>query len=187
MYLDNIKEDPWAVGVWKVACHLSRGKLVKAQSTPPNTRYCALVPLILSALKQSQGIKYSEWSREGIVHAMGQSLADAALSEPPDLSVERLLEIREIGLTAKSGKTAGQTKPVLSSWTLTGIANTELGGLPKLASTMLTQIWCANPALRNNCMILDPRDWDNMPKPLISTELNNLKQLDQVNHEYHPF
>jgi len=44
---------------------------------------------------------------------------------------------------------------------------TALYGRPKLATIMEIQVWCAHPTLRHAGMILDPRDWDNIPIPLI--------------------
>jgi hypothetical protein len=101
-----------------------------------------------------------------------KNLAQAMLvDEIPDLGTDRLLEIRELGLLAKSGRTEGQAKNPLSTWALTGIADTELGHLPKLAVTMLTQIWLAHPSIRNQYMVLDPLDWDRMPEPLVAQDI----------------
>ena len=93
------------------------------------------------------------------------------VEEIPDITQQRLLEIRDLGLMTKSGKTEGQKKNPVATWTLTGIGDTELGHLPKLAVTMLTQIWLAHPSIRNQYMILDPLDWDRMPDPLITDDL----------------
>jgi hypothetical protein len=54
---------------------------------------------------------------------------------------------------------------------LTGVQDTELGGLPKLTQTILTQCWLAHPESRTPYMILDLENWDNMPKPLVSNEI----------------
>lgn len=39
---------------------------------------------------------------------------------------------------------------------------------------MLTQVWVAHPSLRNEYMVLDPVNWDQMPEPLIPTELHKI-------------
>jgi hypothetical protein len=134
-------------------------------------RYSALVPLILSALKDGQGIKYSSWSREGLAHIMGAQLFEAATAIPPTVHKARAIELRTIGLTVKSGKTAGTVQKATSCWTLTGMQNTEWHEMPKHTLTMLAQIWVADPSLRHSNMILDPTDWDHMPEPLLDTEV----------------
>jgi len=53
---------------------------------------------------------------------------------------------------------------------------TELGTVPKLVTTMLTQIWVAHPSLRTEYMILDPNNWDKMPEPLVGSEIFNTKK-----------
>jgi hypothetical protein len=88
-----------------------------------------------------------------------------------DLGSARLLEIRTQGLTQKSGVKAGQMKNPETTWSLTGIQDTEIAHLPKLTQTLLTQIWVAHPVHRNNLMILDPNNWDLMPEPLLPTNV----------------
>jgi len=170
--MQNLGSDPKLRGMYLVATKLSRGQLIQKQSSPQGAHYGALVPLVLAAFKKYQNISYSRWSRDDIKYVVDKNLAQAMmLTEVPQLSLERLLEIREIGLTAKSGKTEGQTKNPLSTWSLTGIQDTELGHLPKLAVTMLTQIWLAHPTIRNEYMVLDPVNWDNVPQPLVSNDI----------------
>jgi hypothetical protein len=62
-------------------------------------------------------------------------------------------------------------KPAKSTWSLTGIQDTEIGHLPKLTQTIITQCWLAHPELRTPYMILDLENWDSMPKPLVSNEI----------------
>jgi hypothetical protein len=62
-------------------------------------------------------------------------------------------------------------KPAKSTWSLTGIQDTEIGHLPKITQTILTQCWLAHPELRTPYMILDLENWDNLPKPLVSNEI----------------
>ena len=167
---DNIsKTKPWELGIWRVVTQLKRSSLVKSQIGTP--KYSTLVPLILAGLKESKGIPYSRWTKEGLNLLLGSELHDAATATVPEVSKSRLLEIREEGLTTKTGKTVGSKKKVTSTWALTGLNHTEFAGVPKLTVTMLTQIWVAHPTLRSNLMILDPSDWDNVPEPLIPNEL----------------
>lgn len=170
--MHNLGKDPKLRGMYLVATKLPRGKLVQRQNSAQGAHYGALVPLVMAGLKKYQQIPYSRWDPSGIKYVVDKNLAQAMLCEQvPDLSLERLLEIRTLGLTTKSGKTEGQVKNPLSTWALTGIQDTELGHLPKLAQTMLTQIWLAHPTIRNEYMVLDPTDWDHMPPPLITKDI----------------
>lgn len=169
----NIKGNDWAIGLWRVTTKLRRGLLVKSQNTMPE--YSALVPLILAGLKKYQGIRYEDWDIDGLEHLVETSLFEAMQATPPDISLDRLMEIRKQGLTIKTGTNAGTMKKATSVWKLTGIQDTELGSLPYLATTMITQIWVAHPSLRNNYMVLDPVNWDNMPRPLIEVDVLDSK------------
>lgn len=173
---DNIGKDPYMVGIWRVVTKLTRGSLVKAQNTPAFAEYSALVPLILAGIKKYQGIPYSAYAVEGLEHIMNTNLHEAmTCGYEGTLSKNRLLELRVEGLTYKTGPKAGQVVKPISKWAPTGIAHTEIGQLPKLAQTMLTQIWVADPSLRSPYMVLDPLDWDNMPEPLVVTEVISTK------------
>jgi len=103
-----------------------------------------------------------------LVHS---DLLEAATAAVPTLSRDRLLEIRAQGLLVKSGKAAGTSRSSTSTWSLQGIADTEIGHLPRLAGSMLCQIWTAHPSIRTAAAILDPNNWDLMPDALIDTDV----------------
>ena len=174
----NITE-PWHMGLWRVVTRLKRGSLVKLQGSPIGVNYSSLVPIILAGAKRYQNVAYSRWQLTPDTKLVHQELLEAMFCDYPDLGSERLLEIREQGLTIKSGAKAGSVQKATSKWTLTGIQDTELHGLPKLAVTMLAQIWVANPSLRTELMILDPKNWDVMPKPLVDSEIFHPQQVQQ--------
>ena len=162
---------PWHLGLWRVVTKLKRGSLVKLQGSPIGVNYSALVPIILAGAKRYQNVDYTSWAITPDCRLVAEDLLQAMFCDYPSLGSDRLLEIREQGLTIKSGAKAGSMQKPTSRWTLTGIQDTELHGLPKLAQTMLAQIWVANPSLRTNLMILDPKNWDLMPEPLLSSEI----------------
>ena len=81
------------------------------------------------------------------------------------------MAIRNQGLLARTGKLAGQMKPAKSTWSLTGIQDTELGKLPKITQTVLTQCWLAHPESRTPYMLLDLQNWDAMPQPLVTNDI----------------
>jgi len=162
---------PWHFGLWRVVTKLKRGSLVKLQGSPIGVNYSALVPIILAGAKRYQNVPYKQWDLTPDCKLVAEDLLAAMFCDYPDLGSDRLAEIREQGLTIKSGAKAGTVQRATSKWTLTGIQDTEIFGLPKLAITMLAQIWVAHPSLRTNLMILDPKNWDQMPKPLLDSEI----------------
>jgi hypothetical protein len=155
---------------------IKRSLLCATQTKTPD--YATLTPLIMMGLKRMKGVNYESWkSSTGLQYILEPRLFDAVILAPEDLETclslgsDRLLEIQDQGLTTKSGKTAGSKKPAKSTWSLTGIQDTEIGHLPKITQTILTQCWLAHPELRTPYMILDLENWDNLPKPLVSNEI----------------
>lgn len=136
--------------------------------------FCALTPLILAAHKKMNGIGYYEW--DSLEYAVNASLLEAMTTQVPDYSVEELLEWRNIGLTAKTGKSAGVVKSAISTYGIYGLEKQlpdgryGLGSFPQLVRIMLLQTWCAHPNNRNQYSILDPNAWETMPEPLIDEE-----------------
>lgn len=175
MLRHNIGQDPKLQGLWKLS-RVTRSLLLPSQTKHP--QYAQFTPLILMGLKLYKDVPYQSW--QGLKHL--EYVLEPKLLEALDLTMEqlqvcvglgseRLLEIRTQGLMNKSGKNQYQPKPAESTWALTGIQDTELGGLPKLTQSMLAQIWIAHPTKRTKYMILDPINWDLMPEPLVSAEI----------------
>jgi hypothetical protein len=155
---------------------IKRSLLCATQTKFPD--YATLTPLILMGQKRMKGVDYELWkTAKDLQWILEPRLLEAVILQPEDLQTicslgsERLIEIQTQGLTTKSGKTAGSMKPAKSTWSLTGIQDTEIGHLPKLTQTILTQCWLAHPELRTPYMILNFSSWDSMPSPLISTNL----------------
>jgi len=171
-FLDrNLGSDPQLQGMWRVMTRVKRSELIKPQNTPQNAQYSALVPLILAAVRQYQGVPYSSWSRDGLGSICETNLAEAMLVEPesvPKLDVTEILELRLLGLTTS---TTGVVANPVSKYALTGLGTTALGHLPTYAKTMICQTWVAHPTLRTQYMVLDPVNWDTVPQPLITQEV----------------
>jgi hypothetical protein len=155
---------------------IKRSILVSNQTRSPD--YATLTPLILMGQKRMRGVSYESWRTarelgwmleprlyEAIM--LDSEIVDAVCS----LGSQRLIEIRDQGLLARTGVKAGQIKPAKSTWSLTGIQSTELGSLPKLTQTILTQCWLAHPESRTSYMMLDLQDWDSMPQPLVTNDI----------------
>lgn len=177
---------PWEMGLWKVVTQLKRGSLIKSQVNPEFCSYSALVPIVLMGAKKFQGVKYSEWDIQPDCKLVEKNLLEAMTwqsdeSDPDNylrndevaygLGSDKLLELQQQGLLVKSGPSAGVVNKATSSWCLRGMRGTELAKVPKLAGTMVCQIWVAHPSLRTEYMVLDPHNWDYMPEPLVSPEI----------------
>jgi hypothetical protein len=152
--------------------------------------YGTLTPLILMGLKRMQGIGYETWRQSsGLQYMLEPRLCTAVCLNSEDLEIcgglgsNRLLEIQKQGLTTKSGKTAGSIKPARSTWSLSGLQDTEIAHLPKLTQTILTQCWLAHPELRTPYMILDLQNWDTMPQPLVTNDIFKAVQTQQPKQE----
>jgi hypothetical protein len=171
----NVGQDPKLQAIWKLS-RVKRSLLIPVMSKAPD--YGTLTPLVLMGLKRMSGVKYQQWCglpnleyvlEPQLYAAVNLSRDDLLLCD--GLGSDRLLELREQGLLQRTGAKAGQMKKPESTWSLTGMQGTEIGHLPKLTQSMLTQIWLAHPSLRTPYMILDPNNWDNLPAPLLTNEI----------------
>lgn len=138
-------------------------------------QYSAITPLIMSAFKTMHNLKYSEWDE--VQYVINPSLLEAISIEIPDYSLEELLSFREKGLTAQTGRSAGSTKSAQTTYGVYAMdkeledGRSGLGSMPQLARMIILQTWCAHPSNRSPYCILDIKDWDNMPEPLISADV----------------
>lgn len=158
-------------GLWLWTQLDSRSLWLQAQYRDPDRQWCALVPTILYAFKSLHSIPYSRWSRKNLHWVVNKNLCDAMLSNPPEISPAELLEIREYGLKVKTGLKAGDVRKPETSYKLWGVADPRVRELPELAQVMLAQIWCAHPQNRTKYMILDPKNWDEIPAALVDHEV----------------
>jgi hypothetical protein len=168
--------DQWAEGLYRFLMLDSRSSYLSQQYKGDGRNYCALVPLVMYAHKLHNGIPYAAWGRENLKYVVNDSLAQAMLCEPSHVSNEELLTIREAGLTVKTGAKAGEVRNPVTTYKLYGIQDSEIGTLPEMAQTMLTQIWCAHPENRTKYMVLDPKQWDRVPPPLIAPQVFKIPQ-----------
>lgn len=167
-------EVPRNRGLWQLT-RVARSLLLKNQVREPD--YAAYTPLVLLAFRRIQGVPYSAWQTSPHLRWVLEpllyeccSLGSEQIEVLQHISPTRLLEIREQGLTPRTGKSL-LPKPAQSTWRLFHIDDTELAGFPIRTQTMVTQCWLAHPKNRRDTMILDPVNWDNIPPPLITTEL----------------
>lgn len=161
----------WDLGLYQFLLLDSRSSYISGQYKGEGRTYCSLVPLILYAFKLNKNIKYSEWDRDTLHFVVNDSLRKAMLCEVPEMSREEIITARDQGLTFKSGEKKGTQRNPLSTYKLYDTTGTKLHGLPELAQSMITQIWCAHPSNRTKYMVLDPNAWDSIPIPLITTDI----------------
>ncbi len=168
----NFGKDDWHKGLYYLAMSHQRGLLVPTQTDPEFKNYMALVPLLMMPAKKFNKIDYSEWDTEGLAQIVDPNLYEAmTYPNVPELSNEEILEIRTKGLSIGSGQKRGTFRNPVTTHMLYAIQGTPVGEMPWLCQVMYTQIWGAHPANRTNLMILDWKNWDNLPKPIIESEL----------------
>lgn len=161
----------WDLGLYQFLMLDSRSSYISSQYKGEGRTYCSLVPLIPYAFKLNKNIKYSDWDRDTIRFVVNDSLCKAMLCDVPDITREEILEAQAQGLTYKTGDKKGTQRSPLSTFKLYDTTDTKLHDLPELAQTMIAQIWCAHPSNRTKYMILDPKSWDSIPVPLISSDI----------------
>jgi hypothetical protein len=181
----NICSD-WELGLWRLVNRVNRSHLVKRQSHPSSVNWSSLAPTILLAQRRDRGVPYQSWPLEGLDRVIPKELYECLLwaSHNPDwssLGSQELIEIRQQGLLYKTGQKQGQYKSALTTWQLTGLP-TIWREIPRLAVTMLTQIWVCHPQLRTQYLILDPWQWDHMPQPLLPDEIFSVVATEGPKH-----
>lgn len=165
--LDNFRPtDTRALGIYRFLQYNQRSNWLSGAATKDGKRYCNLIPLILYAHKLYNNVPYNRWSRDTLYFVVNTQLADAMLTPYPEISLERRMELRDIGLTAK-----GEKRSATTTYMLYGLNSTEVASLNGLSRAMFFQTWCAHPSNRTKYMVLDPTDWDSMPTPLIGSNV----------------
>lgn len=164
-------KDPKSVGIYRFFQIHPRGNIVADQNKPNGRHYCRLVPLILSAVKQMQNVPYSAWDKNTLKHVVDPDLCAAMLAEPMNFTKDEILCLRDTGLAIKSGDKAGGMRNPLTYSRVHTTGVDDFDSMPELWKIMITQIWCAHPANRMDCMVLDPLNWDVEPEPLIGGKI----------------
>lgn len=155
--------------LWRLT-RLRRSELIKQQTKYPH--YGQLTPLVLLGQRRYVGTNYSWWQNyPGLEWILEPQLLAATSGKVPELPTSRLLAIREQGLVYRTGTRAGTSRNPQSTHQLYGIQDTELANLDKLQQTIILQCWLAHPALRQESMILDTNNWDQIPPALVEQEL----------------
>lgn len=154
------------IGIYRFLMMDGRSSYLDKMGSGPGKKYCTLVPLILYAHKLYHNVDYSRWDRETLHFVVNNNLCEAMLTEVPEISNERLLELRDIGLIR-----AGVKRNPATTYSLYRLADTELKDCGSLLKIMLLQTWAAHPSNRTKYMVLDPMNWDRMPTPMINTNI----------------
>lgn len=154
------------MGIYRFLMMDGRSEYLEKMGAGDAKKYCTLVPLIMYAHKLYNNVDYSRWERETLHYVVNEALCEAMLTETPQLTQERLLELRNIGLMQ-----AGKARSATSTYSLYRLGDTELSECSTLVKIMLCQTWAAHPSNRTKYMILDPMNWDKMPVPLVDANI----------------
>jgi hypothetical protein len=163
------------MGIYRFIMMDGRSSYLDKMGSGEAKKYCTLVPLIMYAHKLYNGVDYSRWERESLHYVVNEALCEAMLTEIPELTTERLLELRAIGLMQ-----AGKQRSAVTTYSLYRLGDTELAECNSLVKIMLCQTWAAHPSNRTKYMILDPMNWDKMPVPLIDVNIFKSPQVPVV-------
>lgn len=171
-YFKHFGKDVWHRGIYLYCMSPARGTIVPSQYTLEYRNYSALVPLLLMPHKKYDGVKYSEWSLDGLDMLVDPTLWQLMTTDLDRESYtnETILELRSTGLTYATGEKKGQQRNPVTTYKPYGIP-APLGKYPWIVQTVLLQMWCAHPINRTDLMILDWKDWDSMPKALIEAQV----------------
>lgn len=171
-YFKQFGENDFLKGIHAFCTHSIRGDIVQKQYSPESRNYSALVPLLMMPHKKFNDVPYAAWSLDGLNKIMDHQLYAAMTCEfdKADVTNAELLSMRQAGMQYKTGKGAGTFRNPATSHKVYSLP-APFSKLPWLASVMLFQIWVAHPSHRTEYMVLDWKNWDNMPTPLIETAL----------------
>lgn len=170
-YRKQFNASAWLKGLYQYCMTPLRGLIMGTQYQKEFANYSSLVPLLLMPHKRYNDVSYSEWGKVGLDKLVDQNLYEAITCNISiDPSPEELLNYRDVGLRYNSGKNEGSLRSPLSTHKLYKLPE-PYKSIPWLGQVMLFQIWCAHPNNRTELMILDWKDWDSMPQPLIQEEV----------------
>jgi hypothetical protein len=169
----RLREDYFALGSGLLATS-HRPKFFK-DAPKGNQQYKSpinpLVPIILAGFKKFQGIQYSNWNLLGLETLLDPDLAKLVGVTVPDIAVSDIIALRNTAITDRAGPRQGIPNNPATCTKLNHLGDTAIGHLPKLAKYMVLQTWAAHPSNRNEYMILDPNNWDNIPEPLVNKDI----------------
>ena len=164
-----INEHQYALPIVMLYTHNVRSSLIKTQTATFESNYSSLVPPILAVFKRfgygkTTSIPYSWWTNlDGIVASKLIESMNFDV-ESLGLSNDDILAAREIIFDGFNPNT---------TFKLLRQNQTLLADVPQFAAHMMMQTWVASASSRNQYMILDPSNWDNMPSPIISPVVIN--------------
>lgn len=150
------------------SCYLD--KQYKGTARP----YSSLVPLILYAIRLVKGVPYTAWDPAELSLVVNHDLVEAMLFDMPEdqwPTREEIIAGRLQGLTFASGSNIGKVRNPVTSFKLYATGGTCFEKTPPLFQVMLSQIWVAHPDNRTKYMVLDPKNWDKVPPPLIEVDV----------------
>lgn len=180
--IKNHQELGWAI---KFINLLTRSELYVG-SAKDNARYCALVPLFMSAHKEYNNIKYEEWDKTDpkLYVFLGEGLYKDIMDYThyrPEVD-DNIKVLRNKALNYVNGK-GEVTYKAPDAWPNHSVpVNSNLKWkATDLVRHIKLQTWMAHVSHRNEYMILDTINWDNIPDPF-DAEIS--KVADPLKDEY---
>lgn len=151
-----------------------RSAFLSSQTAADHRNYSTMVPLVLAVFKRygygsSNSVPYSAWSPEHLTGIVAPNLLTAMLAEPPEFSDDDIIKTRDYLF--------GSAKPVATTFSMYGKGNTPFAEVDQLVAHTILQSWACHPKHRTKYTILDVYDWDNIPKPLIDTEVMTTEEI----------
>lgn len=181
--LGSEQEILWWQGLFAYLTLVPRGKEVLGSASQINNiEYSSLVPLALSAFKKFRGVTYDEWDfTDEYINVFVDKELLRSVYVPVDFSKEELLAFRE---KASIIKTTNAIRSSNQMYQIYSVDDPIFDKLPNLTKVMLLQTWIAAPNLRNELQILNPNDLDNIPEPLLDTQIVGGSTNSSVKHAY---
>lgn len=181
--LGSEEEILWWKGLFDYLTLVPRGKEVLGSASQINNiEYSSLVPLALSAFKKFRGVTYDEWDfTDPQINVFVDKELLRSVYIPVDFSKEELLSFRDI---ASIIKTTNAVRSSNQMYQIYSVDDPIFDKLPNLTKVMLLQTWIAAPNLRNPLQILNPNDLDNIPEPLLSTQIVETSNKSSIKSAY---
>jgi hypothetical protein len=161
--ITKMLDNKLAMLLLKVFYAIPRSQILNLSQTHKDARqYSSAVPLFMSAFKLFDGIDYEWWDKSDpkLKYFLGNSLE--GLLALGDWDFEYDQDKRDTALTVMS---TGEVQPPTSYKCLKAAWQPDVGRRDIIAR-MVLQTWVFNTVFRNDLMILDPWNWESMPKSL---------------------
>lgn len=164
--------EPGTIKSFIKGCHMTP---FSSYGPPKSATFNAAVPILLYAHKQYNNVPYKAWTGQKYTRTL---LPHALKDLPFDMDFESSVELfkDEFKLEEARILTVTDGKGVqhnFSDYKCNPIGCKAWDDLPKVARMMRLQVWKFHPSKRNEWMILNWSNWDHMPKPIDTVQVED--------------